>query len=86
MNVLTPMNRDLAQDRNTASVVPLPRTTPPTDDGHTMCDWCGRAIYIPAVPCSVSPVHGLAGMDATPGLGDRCKWELATRGVSDLGR
>ena len=59
---------------------PLPWATPPTDQGHETCDWCGRAIYHPAVPCSVRPVAGLAEMPTGPGLGDRCKWELRTRG------
>ena len=50
-----------------------------------MCNWCGRAIYVPAVPCSVRPVRGLVGMNTAPGLGDRCKWELTTRGVREPG-
>jgi hypothetical protein len=61
---------------------PLPWRVQPTDQGHAMCGWCGRAIYVPAVPCSVRPVPGLSGMDTQPGLGDRCKWELSTREVS----
>jgi hypothetical protein len=61
----------------------LPWTTPPTDRGDAICDWCGRAIYVPAVPCSVRPVRGLASMDTAAGLGDRCKWELTTRVVPD---
>jgi hypothetical protein len=60
----------------------LPWATPPTDQGHAMCGWCGRAIYVPAVPCSVRPVAGLAGMETTSGLGDRCKWEVSTRVAS----
>ena len=59
--------------------VPLPWTTPPTDLGDAMCAWCGRTIYLPAVPCSTRPVPGLMTMPTGPGLGERCKWELATR-------
>jgi hypothetical protein len=61
---------------------PPPWTTPPTDQGHAMCAWCGRAIYVPAVPCSVRPDPGLLTMNTGPGLGDRCKWELSTRTVT----
>ncbi|MDB5696221.1 MAG: hypothetical protein JWN21_1764 [Sphingomonas bacterium] len=44
-----------------------------------MCGWCGRAIYVPAVPCSVRPVAGLASIETASGMGDRCKWEANTR-------
>lgn len=66
-----------------ALIVPLPWTTPPTGQGHAMCGWCDRAIYLPAAPCSVRPVAGLLAMDTGPGLGDRCKWEMSTRADVD---
>ena len=61
----------------------LPWSTPPSDAGHAVCGWCDRAIYRPAVPCSISPVPGLLTMPTQPGQGERCKFELATRTVPD---
>ncbi len=61
---------------------PLPWDTPPSNQGSAECRWCWRFIYAPALPCSVAVLPGLAGMPTSAGLGDRCKWELATR-VSD---
>ena len=57
----------------------LPWATAPSDQGSQICGWCHRAIYGPALPCSVEPVEGLARMVTTPGLGARCQYELATR-------
>lgn len=57
----------------------LPWTTEPSDMGSQRCTWCDRAIYLPAVPCSVEPVDGLLRIETVPGLGERCKWELTTR-------
>lgn len=67
------------RDKDGSQGRPYPWDTMPSNLGSTMCDWCGRHIYAPAVPCSVEPVAGLADMETGPGLGDRCKWELATR-------
>lgn len=68
-------------DREPVPAMLLPWTIPPSDEGHAVCDWCGRAIYVPAVPCSVRPVPGLMAIDTGP-LGDRCKWELSTRNAA----
>jgi hypothetical protein len=57
----------------------LPWMTEPSDLGYAPCGWCGRAIYLPAQPCSVRPVEGLMELPTLPGQGERCKWELATR-------
>lgn len=57
----------------------LPWNTPPSSLGSSECHWCWRFIYAPALPCSVEVVEGLATMTTSSGLGDRCKWELATR-------
>lgn len=62
---------------------PLPWTTPPSNQGSTECRWCWRFIYAPALPCSVEVLPGLAEMATSSGLGDRCKWELATRVPAD---
>ena len=59
----------------------LPWTTPPTALGSALCSWCGRDIHAPALPCSVAPVDGLAEMITSPGMGERCQWELRTRGT-----
>jgi hypothetical protein len=67
------------EEAESAEAMPLPWATPPTDLGDAICDWCGRAIYVPAVPCSVRPVVGLLAIDTGRGIGDRCKWELSTR-------
>lgn len=58
---------------------PPPWSSPPSDLGSEECGWCHRAIYRPAVPCSVRPVGGLAAMPTLPGQGQRCQWELRTR-------
>ena len=60
----------------------LPWTTPPTHLGSATCGWCGRGINAPALPCSVAPVEGLAEMITSPGLGERCQYELRTRRVT----
>ena len=56
-----------------------PWTTEPGELGSAECGWCHRAIYLPALPCSVRPVAGLAAMVTVPGQGKRCQWELHTR-------
>ena len=58
---------------------PLPWMTGPSEQGATPCAWCYRDIYLPALPCSVAPVEGLARMRTRPGFGRRCQYELATR-------
>ncbi|MGI4730345.1 MAG: hypothetical protein ACRYFW_01200 [Janthinobacterium lividum] len=63
----------------------FPWTTAPTDEGATLCTWCDRDIYLPALPCSTEPVEGLARMETTPGFGRRCQYELATRRPDVLG-
>ena len=57
----------------------FPWATGPGDAGYTMCAWCDRAIYLPAVPCSTKPVEGLMRMELQPGTGARCQYELSTR-------
>lgn len=57
----------------------LPWATAPTGQGHNQCEWCGRAIYLPALPCSIEPVEGLLRMKTMPGQGARCQYELGTR-------
>lgn len=57
----------------------LPWDTPSSNLGAAECRWCWRFIYAPALPCSVEVVAGLAAMPTVAGLGDRCRWELATR-------
>lgn len=73
-------SRDL--ERQPASSVALPWDVPSMNGEYALCDWCGRAIYVPAVPCSVRPVDGLMTLETAPGLGDRCKWEMHTREVA----
>ena len=59
----------------------LPWSTPPSDLGSASCDWCGRNIYAPALPCSVKPILGIDALLTPPCLGDRCLWEMRTRGL-----
>ncbi|MES2339715.1 MAG: hypothetical protein V4537_16605 [Pseudomonadota bacterium] len=59
--------------------VAYPWNTGPSGQGSTECGWCGRTIYMPAVPCSVAPIPGLEDIVTSAGLGDRCKYEAATR-------
>ena len=61
-----------------------PWTTEPGELGSADCGWCHRAIYLPALPCSVRPIAGLAAMETVPGQGKRCQWELQTR-IPDTG-
>ncbi|URW74474.1 hypothetical protein M9980_07715 [Sphingomonas donggukensis] len=56
-----------------------PWNTGPSGQGAEECGWCGRFIYRPAVPCSVVPIAGLEDIETAPGLGERCKYEAATR-------
>jgi hypothetical protein len=58
---------------------PLPWATGPTGAGSRRCEWCDRDINLPALPCSVKPVAGLAEMKLGAGVGQRCQYELATR-------
>ena len=62
--------------------LPLPWTVPPSGQGFSDCAWCGRVAYRPAVPCSEAVIRGIAEIEGTSlGLGDRCRWEIRTRGV-----
>jgi hypothetical protein len=61
----------------------LPWSTPPGTQGHTICGWCDRAIYLPAVPCSVETVPDLLELATQPGQGERCQYELATRSLCE---
>lgn len=56
-----------------------PWNTGPSGLGSTRCTWCDRTIYQPAIACSIAPPKGLMRMETSPGLGDRCKWELSSR-------
>jgi hypothetical protein len=71
------------RDAEAGKEFPSPWSTPPSNQGSTECRWCWRFIYAPALPCSVKVLPGLAGMPTSSGLGDRCKWELATRVPAD---
>jgi hypothetical protein len=59
---------DAVIDKATASAdkQALPWNTPPTNLGSTRCEWCGRNINAPALPCSVAPVDGLSGLGTKP--------------------
>ena len=73
----------LEVDRGKPTAPPhYPWNTGPSGLGSTLCAWCGRTIYEPAVACSLAPPEGLMDMETGPGLGDRCKWELSTRVAS----
>ena len=63
----------------------MPWNTGPTGLGVRRCDWCGRDIHGPAAPCSATSGSGLTNAITSPGLGDRCKWELRTRGLAEPG-
>lgn len=67
------------RDAQPGKGMPLPWSTPPSNLGSSECRWCWRFIYAPAVPCSIEVVPGLAEVTTSSGLGDRCRWELATR-------
>lgn len=67
------------RDAKAGKGVPLPWSTPPSNQGSSECRWCWRFIYAPALPCSIEVLPGLADMLTSSGFGDRCKWELATR-------
>jgi hypothetical protein len=56
-----------------------PWATPPSGQGEHECTWCLRAIYMPALPCSIEPIEGLLRMETSAGQGNRCKYELGTR-------
>jgi hypothetical protein len=60
-----------------------PWSTQPTGHGSAMCDWCGRSIYAPALPCSLANRAELATIVslARAGAGDRCEYEARTRGL-----
>ncbi|WP_242098028.1 MULTISPECIES: hypothetical protein [unclassified Sphingomonas] len=66
-------------DAGVGEDVHLPWATEPSALGSNECAWCGRAIYLPAVPCSTLPVAGLERMKTMPGQGRRCQFELGTR-------
>ncbi len=59
----------------------MPWSTPPSGRGAATCDWCGRSIYGPATPCSLAEHNALRAMITRPGAGDRCEYEMRTRGV-----
>lgn len=71
------------RDAQAGEELPLPWSTPPSNQGSTECRWCWRFVYAPAFPRSIKVVAGLAEMRTSSGLGDRCKWELATRASPD---
>ncbi len=78
-SALSAPEREPLLDETTIDDAPPPWTAPPSDLGFEECAWCHRAIYRPALPCSVRPVGGLASMATVPGQGKRCQWELLTR-------
>ena len=59
----------------------LPWNTPPSGQGAQRCAWCDRTIYRPAEPCSITPIAEIAALVHPPGPGDRCLWEMRTRGL-----
>ena len=59
----------------------LPWNTPPSGEGSQLCEWCGRNIYVPATPCSAEIIPDIEQLIHPPCLGDRCLWEMRTRGV-----
>ena len=71
------------RDAEAGKELSSPWTTPPSKQGSTECRWCWRFIHAPALPCSVKVLPGLAGMPTSSRLGDRCKWEFATRMPAD---
>jgi hypothetical protein len=76
------MKRDDMLESDRGKHIPpahYPWNTGPSGLGSTLCTWCDRIIYEPAVACSVAPPEGLMEMETSPGLGDRCKWEFSTR-------
>ena len=64
---------------------PLPWNTGPSGEGSATCAWCGRNIYAPAEPCSVQPIDDIETLVPVPGLGDRCLYEMRTRGFVPRG-
>ena len=74
---LSPMEREPLLDDVAAESPPW--STEPGEHGSADCGWCHRAIYLPALPCSVRPIAGLAAMPTVQGQGKRCQWELHTR-------
>ena len=73
-------------DAGMGGPVHLPWATGPSGQGSNDCTWCGRAIYVPALPCSIRPVDGLSRMKTMPGQGQRCQYELGTRVPATLER
>ncbi len=63
--------------------IAYPWNTGPSGQGSEDCAWCGRAIYKPALPCSVAPIAGLERIATSVGLGDRCKYEATTRSLAN---
>ena len=39
------------RDAQAGKELPLPWSTPPSNQGSTECRWCWRFIYAPALPC-----------------------------------
>ena len=73
-------------DAGMDDIVHLPWATQPSGQGANECGWCGRAIYVPAMPCSIQPVEGLLRMKTMPGQGQRCQYELSTRAPEVIDR
>lgn len=63
----------------TSGTTAFPWATPPSGMGANPCAWCGRDIYLPALPCSIQPPPDLLAIATRPGSGERCKWEVLTR-------
>ena len=70
-------------DAETQAQAALPWATAPSNQGEIDCAWCHRAIHAPALPCSVKAVKGIERIATGPGRGDRCKYEMRTRGLLD---
>jgi hypothetical protein len=59
----------------------LPWSTPPSENGSQLCKWCERNIYLPAEPCSLRPMADIEQLVTPPAPGDRCLYEMRTRGL-----
>lgn len=65
--------------------VAYPWLSEPKGLGSAECSWCGRLIYAPALPCSVAPIRNINTIPTRAGVGNRCKWEINTRGLAAEG-
>lgn len=68
-----------SDDTDPARALPW-NTGPSSGLGSQSCDWCGRNIYAPALPCSTEQIADIEHLVVAPGLGDRCLWEMRVRG------